>query len=349
MSSACRWVVASLSLWLLAMACGDGRPPVTSSRCGQHCVPRAEFCDPVDDGCLLLNGKCSTKGDCPQLNYPPGVIDVDCVDGFCRAARTSTTPTWLRELSGRRITITSPSSKVPQPSMGLELVWQAVDSAVLVYVLDSIPASLPEFEAATKWAASVPRGGENKVAWREGSTVENGEWLTSIPEPPEPGIYYAIVVGVDVNRVIAISDLSAFSVGDEPAWKDVGDPCNGGSIPGECDRPDAPLACYRYENICALICASHRECPSGSKCQQPYPVGPTAYARFCLPDDALPDPGPDWTCAAAQFGTGDGCDCGCGKPDPDCADSSSSSCATCGCLASQVCAEDDPTQCADEP
>ena len=41
-------------------------------------------------------------------------------------------------------------------------------------------------------------------------------------------------------------------------------------------------------------------------------------SRPDCPAQPAPQPPPEWTCAAADYGTGNGCHCGCGTRDPDC-------------------------------
>jgi hypothetical protein len=293
----------------------------------------AEFCDPVSDACEPDNGAC---GSCPSFRYPEG-ISVECKSSFCRLSQSSPTPRWIDELADRRVRVTAPEVGSVLVDTDPTFRWEEPNQSVLVYVFDEVPLSLEQARSDAVWAASVPAGGRTSIRWSEGFPVVDGEWLAATPEPPRDGIHHLWISAVRLNEVVATSEVITFATGDGFRWPVAGDPCGEDGVPGDCENPAVPQACWA--NHCRQLCASHRDCDSGFRCRDAVALSRDDALRYCTKLDDDP-----WTCRASNFGDRDDCDCGCGALDPDCRDETKRFCDTCACPGGR-CNEDDATRC----
>jgi hypothetical protein len=247
--------------------------------CGEQ-----EFCDNIHDACYPVNGRCQSDKDCPQFRYPEGVLDVFCgEDGYCTVKRGSSTPEWLTNLANKSIAVISPRPGDTLAADDVAFSWEEPNAPMLIYVLDRIPSSVPEFNTATLWATSIPVNGGTVASWNSGCTVKDGEWLPA--SPPPTGTYYFFGVAVELSHVLAVSDLVPFAIGTASPWPRVDDSCEITGVPGGCDRPDIPQACVR--EACRRVCASHSDCESPQRCREPEQVSDDALVRVCaLPKES---------------------------------------------------------------
>jgi hypothetical protein len=237
--------------------------------CGVHvpCSSSSDICDPSTHRCLPESGDCAVHG-CPAFEPIQQLASIAC-EGSEKLCRTRLRPRRIADLPNAEIVVTSPEpGQAIATEDALTMRWDAVQELVIVNVFDELPATVDRLDELARhviWGAVVLPSQAPRLTWADGYTVHDGIWQPGPPDPPEPNAHALLVVSVHDDRVLAASNLIAFWIGSDPAWRVPGELCaDDVGIPGDCYNPAAPQACWRHQ--CRRLCSSNADCP-GTLCE----------------------------------------------------------------------------------
>lgn len=259
------------ALWTVAACSDDALSPPTYCEpdlCpeGQACI--GNFCtpvmcserDPCSSGefcylfeCFPASGSCRDD-PCPRL---PEADEVVCgPDQYCHVEQTPPPPI-SGLIADRAVPVSRPSSGETFPAEAdVRFTWNAGGAAVVVLVLDAVPAWSGEVLPSAIWGLARAASASPTARWADGVAIRDEVWQAA-PEPaPEGAPLYLLVQAVHKGELVAISPLVPFIVG-ESGWRLPGDACDV-TEPEPCANPGRAQTCY--QGSCAVLCASSADC-----------------------------------------------------------------------------------------